>query len=140
MIRKKAWRYYCEYCKKRGGSGGHIKKHEKHCTLNPNRECGLCDLAGEKPTEMSVLLNILPDPGPYRKTDESGWHEWPGLAEAAEKAMPELREKTGECPACILAALRQKGIPVPIIDSFDYKKESDARLNELNNENAECYY
>lgn len=132
MIRKKVWRYYCEFCKKSGCSGGHIKKHELHCTLNPNRECGLCSIMGEESAKIDILLNILPNPEPYKKPDEFGWFEWPGLAADVEKAMPELREKTQGCPACILAALRQKGIPVPLVTSFDYKKESAERLHDIN--------
>ena len=140
MIRKKAWRYYCEYCKKRGGSGGHIKKHEKHCTLNPNRECGMCELRGESPYKMSDLLNCLPDPEPFKWIDEYGFCSYPGLNKSVEEAMPALRRLVGECPACIMAALRQKGIPVPVVESFNYKKECEIWLSGANEENRECYY
>ena len=36
--------YYCDFCKKKGMSAASMSKHEKHCTLNPSRQCGLCIL------------------------------------------------------------------------------------------------
>lgn len=38
LLRK---RYYCDYCKRAGGSRVHMEKHEKGCTNNPKRECGI---------------------------------------------------------------------------------------------------
>jgi len=32
--------YYCDYCKKH--SLRNITLHEKHCTLNPHRDCRMC--------------------------------------------------------------------------------------------------
>ena len=139
MIKKKRWRYYCEYCKKSGGSKYHMANHEKHCTLNPDRECGMCELMDEAQKKMSELLNCLPEPESF-KLEEFGWVTYPGLDKAIEEAMPELREKTNGCPACIMAALRQKEIPVPMVESFDYKKEFNALLQEINEANAECRY
>ncbi len=140
MIRKKVWRYYCEFCKKSGGSGGHIKKHELHCTLNPDRKCGMCNLAGEDPEKIDVLLSILPDPKKYKMPDGFGFFEWPGLAKEVEEVMPELREKTQGCPVCIMAALRQKGISVPMITTFDYKEESEIWLSEANEQSMSDQY
>lgn len=34
--------YYCDFCKKSNRSASAMSKHEKHCTLNPKRECRLC--------------------------------------------------------------------------------------------------
>lgn len=42
MRRKPSYRYYCDYCKKSGGSGSAMAIHEKHCTMNPNRVCRFC--------------------------------------------------------------------------------------------------
>ena len=71
MYKKKKWRYYCDFCKKAGGSAGAMAKHEKHCTNNPNRYCRLCDKFGESQQPMSELLSVLPNPNDYKteKTD-----------------------------------------------------------------------
>jgi hypothetical protein len=38
--------YYCEYCKKRSLASFSMKRHEKRCTMNPKRQCGVCKLLG----------------------------------------------------------------------------------------------
>lgn len=43
MKRVKKNVYYCDFCKKKGLSKYHIKKHEKHCTGNLDRECRMCE-------------------------------------------------------------------------------------------------
>ncbi len=135
MKKIKRWRYYCDYCKKVGGSAYHMAKHEKHCTLNPNRECGMCQIEECDQPKISVLLECLPEPKPYEIIDEYGYVCYPGFDKATELAMPELRRLTGGCPACILSALRQKGIPVPMVESFNYKNESENWLSALNDLN-----
>lgn len=36
--------YYCDFCKKKSFRKSSMEKHEKHCTMNPKRECRLCKL------------------------------------------------------------------------------------------------
>ncbi len=133
MRKKKVWRYYCDYCKKAGCSGGHLKHHEERCTLNPNRICGFCKMAEEEQPAMANLLVLLPEPKDYKKTDaEFGLISFVGLEEVVKKALPKLREVAKDCPACILAALRQKGIPVPIATDFDFKKECASSWSDFN--------
>lgn len=95
MKTKRVNRYYCDYCKKQGGSASHISRHEKRCTMNPDRECGVCD-----------LLGVAQD--------------------CANKCLKWLREACDNCPACILAAIRQRGIPVPMVTDFDWTDEMKA--------------
>lgn len=86
---------------------------------------------------------MLPDPTEFLATN---WGDV--LAAAQEKlaldlaiAMPKLREEVENCPACILAALRQKKIPVPIVDGFDFKAEMQAIFSDLNsNGSGQGYY
>lgn len=134
MKRKKVWRYYCEYCKKSGCSGGHMKKHETNCTLNPKRCCGMCKMLEQEPTGLQGAMQLLPDPKEHisKDTDKLGFTEYDKLSEAVEKIMPQLRDVVGNCPACIMAALRQKGIPVPVAKSFDYRMESKEVFGEVN--------
>jgi len=126
---KKVNRYYCEYCKKSGCSAGHMVKHEKHCTMNPNRICRMCEIvscnsAMKKPISISILKKLFPNPKEYVIEDEYGWISYlDEFGIKVEKAMIKLREFTNNCPACILAVLRQCGIPVPFVKSFNYKKE-----------------
>lgn len=90
MTRKQRWRYYCDFCGKAGGAGGHIARHEKGCTANPNRECGLHKRIGEPQPPLADLIGAL----------ESGGEDWAAGLSA-------LIDASGECPTCILAALRQ---------------------------------
>lgn len=81
-------RYYCDYCNKGNGSASHMKKHERGCTANPQRECGLCrtlaDAGGPEPAPpRDQLLRILND-----------------------NNFAAMREAANDCPACILSVLR----------------------------------
>ena len=145
MRRKKMWRYYCDYCKKTGGSGYHLKKHEKGCTLNPNRVCGFCGILEQPQSDLVKAMELLPEPKEYMKEDEYAGITYKGLGEAVEKTMPKLRDLVGNCPACIMAALRQKGIPVPMVESFDFKKEcasvwADFNENQRRIDEESTYY
>ena len=92
MRKRQVWRYYCEFCKKAGCSGGHMRKHEAGCTGNPNRTCSmhamLSDGTPQQPIDLlkAVLLDLAPN-----------WLE----------CIASLRDAAGQCPACILAAIRQ---------------------------------
>ena len=130
---KKVNRYYCDYCKKAGCSGGHMKRHEEHCTLNPNRICGVCLMLNQQQQPISDLLAILPEP--ISKEGEFGCTiEAPGLDKAVEKLRIEA-----ECPACVMAALRQKGIPIPMT-KFDFKSDMADVWSDVNEANRESPY
>jgi hypothetical protein len=117
MITKKVNRYYCEYCNKSGGNAAVIKKHEKHCTLNPNRECGCCDTyLDREQTDLNELMALLPIP------------DSDNAEQLTKDAIPALMELSGNCPTCIMSALRQKGIPMYWVnDVYNFNK----RLDEL---------
>jgi hypothetical protein len=140
MTQKKVNQYRCDFCGKKGYSPGHMKKHEERCTKNPNRVCGMCNLTEEDQPSMQSLLAILPDPEQFKEYSGDDEREYVSmndgkLEKAVEDIMPKLRELTGNCPACIMAALRQKGIPVPAIHCFDYPKERAAFLASVNESN-----
>jgi hypothetical protein len=97
-------------------------KHERHCTMNPARSCRTCRLIdggnGPDAEGLRALVAILPS-GPT-----PGWgEEFVAFMATVDAAIPKLREAAGGCPACMLAAIRQAGIPVPAIEGFDFKKE-----------------
>lgn len=148
----KRWRYYCDHCKKSGMSRFHMGNHEKSCTMNPARECKLCVwLSGGSPTTLPELLAVLPDPAQFviKHPPENlgfGLGDIPGydstdddaMRLAAHAVLPKLREMTENCPVCILAALRQKGIPVPVVTDFNFTSEmklAQAAMNNVRREN-----
>lgn len=108
---RKVNRYYCDFCKKANCSAASINKHEKHCTMNPNRECGMCDVVKNKPVPMKKLLQVTP------------------TTNATKELLEPLRGLTDNCPACILSALRQSGCTDYAL--FDYKKEVETFWAEV---------
>lgn len=83
MRKKQVWRYYCEFCGKGRCQANAIANHELHCTKNPHRQCGMCTIA-EQPTPPM---------------------EW--LKSALAQSLDNLLEAAGNCPACVLSAIRQ---------------------------------
>lgn len=134
MNKKMVWRYYCDYCKKSGCSAGHMKKHELHCTMNPNRQCGHCEAANETQSSISDLIIAL--------------------GKGSLEEMDNLRNVAHNCPTCILAAIRQSGLPNYSDEAcykvvfcsendnksaylcFDYKRELAEFWKKTNEENA----
>jgi hypothetical protein len=148
MRRVQRWRYYCDFCKKAGNSGGHMKKHEASCTLNPQRTCGMCAVIEADQADMTLMLALLPDPKPFESVVHHDADVWGGAYDencfdsegfnaAMAPALKALRELTTDCPACILAALRQKGIPVPAVEGFDFKDELKEFWTCVNDAEAE---
>ena len=123
MRTKKVNRYYCDFCKKAGCSASAMAKHEKHCTMNPNRVCRFCSYADEKQTPMVELLSVLPSPDGLDPN-----LEWKPIID-------DLYDKANGCPACVFSAIRQKGIH-PSITGFDFKSEIAKFWEEENEESA----
>ena len=127
MKKVKRWRYYCDFCKKSGGSKFHMENHERHCTMNPDRVCGMCGSRGN----LDKLIAILPsaDKCTETRTRNEILESSESCTEIAiNKIMPQLRIATDNCPACILATLRQAktvliDICIPAISSFDFAEE-----------------
>lgn len=115
MKTKRVNRYYCDYCKKSGCNRWHIEQHEKHCTANPNRICRMCDELEVNQRPIAQLTALLPDIPP-------GEIDWEEIDVMMADALQKLRDAANGCPACMLAAIRQKGIAE--IAGFDYKRES----------------
>lgn len=111
-------RYYCEFCKKGGQSASHISRHEKGCTANPNRVCGLCKEVGEDQAPMSVLMDIMAK-AQITKSEEYGFLS--ATLHNEKEIIKALEEATGNCPACMLAAIRQSKYAY-LFNNFDFKQ------------------
>lgn len=127
-------RYYCDHCNKGNGSPSAMRRHERGCTANPGRICGMCSmLAREGGPEPAPPLNVL-----IGTLDAEGF-----------KAMCEL---ANDCPACILAALRTKiykadgespgGVTGPEDgrESWSYTAAKAAWWKAWNSDQAERHY
>lgn len=122
MRTKTVKRHWCDFCNRAGLQAHAMAKHERHCTMNPARACRTCRLIdggnGPDAEGLRALVAILP-PGPVPAFGD----ELDDYLITVDTALPKLRETAGDCPACMLAAIRQAGIPVPAIHGFDFKKE-----------------
>lgn len=116
MVKK----YTCDFCRKSKYTPQSMKLHEKHCTLNPNRECRMCYFAfGSGTAPMADLLGIYGD--------------------GSDENFRSLRSYVEGCPACILATIRQANntnidgcVPIGYQDShgFDFKAEAKKFLED----------
>lgn len=85
--------FYCDHCKLRRLSRIAMEKHERHCTMNPQRTCRW--VIDEKRHDFDIprLASALRENAPLLPTD-----------------IQRLRVEVEGCPACMLAALRQSGV------------------------------
>lgn len=98
--------------------------------------CAMFDL--EQPA-IKDLLKILPNQKKFCYEQDGTKQYFSTFWVQVEKAMPALREKTNNCPACIMAALRQKGIPVPIAESFNFTEECSIWWSIFNDQHSDDY-
>jgi hypothetical protein len=131
MRTKRVNRYNCAHCNKRGYSAPHMVKHEKHCTMNPDRQCRVCILLGVGQVDLGDLVAMLPDPANYTN------HEM--LIDDANEAAERVRG-AARCPMCTFAAIRQSAA-FSVVTDFDFKAEMKAMWDEINDREAqECQH
>lgn len=133
-------RYICDFCGKKGYSAGHMRNHEKHCTMNINRECRMCDGFASPP----VLPLVVPEFALRKPPDY--WDDFAGklfpalfTAEESKQVIEDAQHAADFCPACTLAILRLSDLTKSLHDRFDFAKEAEAYLKEkhaLMNEGA----
>jgi len=134
----------CDYCGKKNWSVGHMRKHEKHCTKNPERECRVCKMVEGEQKAIAALMAVLPEPTTLHIEGEYDSKTYiDGAEKRLNESLPALRDLCDNCPACILAALRQKGILVPMATDFDFTNEMKSIWAEINQHQLEgnggCY-
>ena len=147
MRTKKVNRYWCDFCNKAGLSASSMLRHEKHCTMNPHRECRVCKMVDEgrdvgfERISVADMVALLPSKDALIKHDQHGaggyFADDQGLLKAS---LPALRKAAGGCPACILSALRQSKIPVPLAEDFNFSMEMKQIWSDINeSRQARCY-
>ena len=121
--------YCCDFCKKKGLSAGHMKKHILRCTCNPNRECRMC----KHPVKPLSLIGLLPDPKQFLKIEKDYNNNecYEGWKDTYKEPLENIKKECNYCPACTLAVLRQSKVPLYML-YFDYKKEVEEWWKEKN--------
>ena len=99
--------YYCEFCRKK--SLRSLKNHELHCTGNPERECGLCEVAGIANDTKEIIEKIKAEilaTKPEEIIDQTRDNRLIGYI-VNYSIFQEIERKIDWCPACYLSILRQ---------------------------------
>ena len=125
MRTKRVNRYYCDFCRKAGQSKYWISKHERGCTANPGRICGLCEHSENEQKPIAELVACI-----SAAKDDCG--------------IKDVSELSNHCPACTLAAIRQSGIlkveggdGFPISVPYDFKADMARFWSEQNDAKVE---
>jgi hypothetical protein len=133
MKKKLVYRYTCDFCGKKNYSASAMNKHEKHCTKNPDRKCRMCELIGEN-YNLKQLISEIPKPIDFN--GESGVDfSWYTNIDEINNAINNIK-KSVNCPACILAAIRQNGINVPATN-FNITKEFQTFWDSYNDDHCD---
>lgn len=143
MRTKTVKRHWCDFCNKAGMQAKVMANHEARCTLNPARSCRVCQLLEggecEDKKPLADLIAMLPDPTEFLAS--SCWSErdspYTKLTEEIDAVIPAFRAAAGHCPACMLAAIRQKKIYVSMVSGFDFKGEMQSIFNDINSLRAD---
>ena len=137
MRTKRVNRYYCEFCRKSGGSAGHMVRHEEHCTMNPHRKCRMCESIDTPQPDIRSLLSALPNAETFEVPAQFGIGKaYRGLDDGIRAGIERCKSIT-ECPICIFAALRQSGL-IHFTDTgvFDLKAEMAKTWQAINDADA----
>lgn len=122
MKTRKVTRHYCDHCGKGMFFRNRAVKHENGCTANPDRNCGVCGVKRDL-SELKRWVMTQREPHPMQE-------DFCGLG---LEATAFLRDKCDNCPACMLAVLRQTQT---FAHNFTFKDEMAEWWAEKNNEIA----
>ncbi|HAR34677.1 MAG TPA: hypothetical protein DCR95_11520 [Desulfobacter sp.] len=127
MRQVKRWRYYCDHCKKVSGRKDVMVRHESGCTNNPDRVCGFCRISENEQEHINTLKAALfTDINNFQKKTID-----PYVRNKIE--IKNLRAVSNNCPACILAAIKQIEKEGHFWEfDFDFKEEMSGFWAEYN--------
>jgi len=123
--------YYCDFCKKHSLSPPSLAKHEKHCTMNPDRECRLCERGRirdlvEKYKDRYEIITEKDKFG--AKTIKVNWKN-------GEVKLQNIIADCEGCPNCVLTVIRINGFNIgPVNLGFHYREALDKWWAEVNAE------
>jgi len=132
MKEKLVRQFRCEHCNKKMYQRPAMAKHELHCTMNPRRECGVCEMLQEVQYPIEVMTALFPEPLENIDYATSKWDEYRKECQAALKEL----EKITQCPACILSALRQSKTTE---SGYDYKDMMRGVMDQVNEDRNANY-
>lgn len=90
---------------------------------------------------VAQLIEMLPARSlVMQKLDFGDGEQFVDPAGLLKAAIPVLREAAGDCPACMLAALRQAKIPAPCAEGFNFTEEAKKIWSDINSANQEREY
>lgn len=139
---KRVNRYYCDFCGKGGCSAYHMTRHEKRCTLNPLRKCGMCAVSDDPHNHSLDELRAILRTAKIIATEEGGilgTMKWISLSiENEEEVLKALENASNGCPTCMLAAIRQSEHPV-VFQSFDFKARQKDFWEAVNERESSHY-
>ena len=133
--------YYCDFCKKYRLTKNSMELHEKHCTLNPNRECRVC---GNKTMVNKEDVEFI-------KKNRVSFQEIKGeigstVIGSTVIGIEKLKEAVGylkkkhNCPMCIFSILRQALSREELHwADFQLKDEMEKYFEKENEENRYGY-
>jgi hypothetical protein len=117
--------YYCDHCKKRSLSASHMKKHEVHCTANPDRKCGLC---GRTEPIRELITGYKARFIVETQCDETYDFDFYKITWVGKPiTLNEIRDAVDGCPNCMLSVIRQSELNRYFFGDtfkFDYKAEN----------------
>ena len=95
----------------------------------------MCEMLGEKQPRLAVLIGMMPNPSGHKSYDDKyDYHYFDeAFTTPGNEALKDLRDAANDCPACILAAIRLSGIPVPVVSDFNWTNEMKNVFDEINN-------
>lgn len=131
-------RYYCDFCRKANCCAPSIARHERGCTNNPARVCKMCEAAELKQASIEDLIaaanaDLAPLLEEFDALAGEGWSQFEELLER-KVAITKLREVANNCPACILAGIRQAKTDHTHQFDFHWQTEHAAFWKKLNAE------
>jgi hypothetical protein len=119
--------YYCEFCKKKGLSGGHMQQHEKNCTANPDRYCRACGTESIKEIIEGFKSRFKLEP--FMIEDPEGnfvGEDFKVIWTGEPVTLDEVLKSVDHCPNCVFTIIRQCKFNWHYFKdafAYDYKKD-----------------
>lgn len=135
MKRKLVYRYYCEFCKKANCCASAMTKHERGCTANQNRECGMCKATEHAQADLADIIDALEHDVEATKGEDL--YDGSIIVCTIKNVEPRLAWIVADfCPACLLAAIRQIKRRDAVQFQWDFMEAKKAFWQSFNEQTA----